>query len=433
MSSRVTFPKLLKRIRSKRHVAPVQKVKKSFLSSSLIHTLRSSKSLRFTQLSFNGYSFESRSRLGALVRPVTSFTKVFITYLIKKIKDIFSLLRYLITMWGKIARSFKTKSVQKLIWSRGKLGRPVINFVVFTFAFLVFTVGKLFNSSPLVNNQPLNKDYLSEVSDIIPQREIATTTVPDSRKRTEYFAYTIQSGDTLSGIGQKFKISSDALKYVNSLTDSSVLKVGSSISIPPVSGLIHKVESGDTLASIAKKYDVPEQAVADFNYILNTSELAMGTELVIPDAKIPQPVFTPVFSTIPQFQNPVMAPNLAGGWCIWPTTSRIITQYFSWYHNGLDIATPWGTYPPIFACSSGTVTRAGWDPWGLGLHVQIDHDNGFTTVYGHMNRIDVGYGQRVERGEGIGVMGSTGRSTGPHVHFIVKYGGVPQNPLDYVN
>jgi murein DD-endopeptidase MepM/ murein hydrolase activator NlpD len=80
---------------------------------------------------------------------------------------------------------------------------------------------------------------------------------------------------------------------------------------------------------------------------------------------------------------------------------------------------------------SGVVIRAGWDPWGLGLHVRIDHGNGYITIYGHMSRLDVSYGQEVDRGQIIGIMGSTGNSTGPHVHFMVEYNGVAQNPLNF--
>ncbi|OGC77049.1 hypothetical protein A2619_01465 [candidate division WWE3 bacterium RIFOXYD1_FULL_39_9] len=89
--------------------------------------------------------------------------------------------------------------------------------------------------------------------------------------------------------------------------------------------------------------------------------------------------------------------------------------------------------PPIFACTGGKVVRAGWDPYGLGLHVRIDHGNGYSSIYGHMSRIDVGYGQNVGRGQVIGLMGNTGRSTGPHVHFILNFNGVAQNPLNYTN
>jgi murein DD-endopeptidase MepM/ murein hydrolase activator NlpD len=179
---------------------------------------------------------------------------------------------------------------------------------------------------------------------------------------------------------------------------------------------------------------VPSQAIADFNYLIDTSKLAVGTELVIPGAKIPQPVVVPSQVLPTALANgPSVDKSASKGWCMWPTSVRIITQYFSWYHNGVDIATPWGSMPPLFACAGGTVTRAGWDPWGLGLHVRINHGNGYETVYGHMSRLDVSYGEEVSKGDVIGLMGSTGHSTGPHVHFIINYKGTPQNPLNYIN
>ncbi len=424
--------RFLPKLSRKRETRERQKTSQGLFGSSLIHTLRNSKSQRSTQLSFKGYGFDNGRKSDTFIRPITGFFGALFKYIGKKIKDLFLGVRRLFVNLGRLLKKIKEKSIQKLIWSRGKLGRPVVNLVVFTTAFLVFTIGKLFNSSSLVNSQTVPSDYLVSTSDIIPQRELAATLVPESRKRTTYTTYSVRPGDTLSSIGQQFKISTDAIKYVNNLTDNSILAVGKELSIPPVSGLIHTVKEGDTLASIATKYDVPQQAVADFNYILNTSNLAAGTELVIPDAKVPQPVYVPTLPTIPVFSPVVPAPAVGNGYCVWPTASRLISQYFSWYHNGLDIATPWGqAMPPIYACTEGVVTRAGWDPWGLGLHVEVDHQNGISTVYGHMSSIDVGYGQRVGRGEVIGFMGNTGRSTGPHVHFIVKVNGSAQNPLQY--
>jgi murein DD-endopeptidase MepM/ murein hydrolase activator NlpD len=325
----------------------------------------------------------------------------------------------------------KAFTIKKLIWSRGRLGRPVANLIVLVIAFSVFTFGELLSSSRFVSSQEISEDYLINITDVIPNRNVATTLVPDERKQTESFAYTVEDGDTLSTIGELFKISSDALEYVNGLTSSSVLAIGDTLIIPPVSGLIHKVASGDTLGSIAEKYDVAPQAIADFNYILDTSTLAVGDELVVPGASVPTPVipFIPNYPTAPIYAFDV--PSLGDGF-IWPTTVNIITQYFAWYHNGIDIAVPWGWgMPPVYASSSGTVTRAGWDPWGLGLHVGIDHGNGFETVYGHLSRIDVGYGQRVSKGQGLGLMGNSGRSTGAHLHFTIKYNGVSQNPYNY--
>lgn len=393
----------------------------------MLFTLKHPKSKRHYQLRFRG--FEPNRKLPG------DFFKYLVRYLLKKIRDLLRLLSLTALFSHKLPSRMKEYLIKKLIWSRGRLGRPIANLAVMVIAFLVFTFGEVLNSTRFVSGGEIDPDYLTYTSDIIPNVQTATTTVPESRKRAESFEYTVQEGDTLSSIGEKFRISTDAIKYVNNLTDSSILSIGQTIVIPPVSGLIHTIEEGDTLASIAEKYDVATQAIADFNYILDTSKLSVGTELVIPGAKVPQPVIpaapAPGITPTPPSVPPA-APSQ--NFCVWPTTTRIITQYFTWYHNGLDISKPSNMgYPPIYSCTGGTVVRAGWDPFGLGLHVRIDHGNGYETVYGHMSSVYVSYGQQVSRGTAIGLMGSTGRSTGPHVHFMVKYNGVPQNPLNYTN
>ncbi len=365
---------------------------------------------------------------------VVGFLPVLPRYVLRKFKQFVFGIGHSGVFFQERIVYLKELLVSKLIWSRGRLGRPIATSIVLLSSFLMFSFGELFSSTRLVSSQELHPDFLASTSDIIPQRNIALTSIPEDRKGSKAFTYTVQGGDTLSSIGAKFRISVDALKYVNNLTDASVLHVGDKLTIPPVTGLIHKVHPGDTLSSIARKYDVPAQAIADFNYILDTSKLAVGTELVIPGAKVPQRVIRPNSSTggRPLAQLPQAKPSK--DFCVWPSSVRIITQYFTWYHNGVDIANPHGTaLPPLYACTSGVVTRAGWDPFGLGLHVRIDHGNGYETVYGHMSRIDVSYGQHVSRGQVIGIMGSTGRSTGPHVHFMVKVHGVPQNPLNYMH
>jgi murein DD-endopeptidase MepM/ murein hydrolase activator NlpD len=107
---------------------------------------------------------------------------------------------------------------------------------------------------------------------------------------------------------------------------------------------------------------------------------------------------------------------------------RFVTQYFTYYHNGIDI----GGYSPIYASDGGRVVLSGWDPWGLGYRVKIDHGNGFATTYGHMSRIDVSVGQDVVRGQVIGQTGNTGNSFGTHLHFIIQQGGRHLNPLSFL-
>lgn len=390
-----------------------------------------SRSRRSSQISFDGFRPQGRNIFEKLLYVFLDFTRFIRKYIQRKIRLLVSFVRGLFVKSIVFSADSKGWLVKKLIWSRGKLGRPIATGIVTCAALVVFMFGEVFNNSKFVNSQEVNPEYLSNVSDIIPRKTVALTTIPESRKRSESFVYVVEGGDTLSSIGNKFKISVDAIKYVNNLTDSSVLKVGQELTIPPVSGLIHEVASGDTLESIANKYDVASQAIADFNYILDTSSLSVGDELVIPGAKVPEPVYIPTVPAVVAPPVTTVDPNAGGNWCIWPLPGGIVTQYFSWYHNGLDIAEG-GWLPPLYACGNGTVIRSGWDPFGLGLHVRIDHGNGYETVYGHMSRLDVGVGQRVSQGQVIGIMGSTGRSTGPHVHFMVKYNGVAQNPLNYV-
>jgi murein DD-endopeptidase MepM/ murein hydrolase activator NlpD len=400
--------------------------------SGSLFTIKKATSKRFFQLSFEGFRPHGRNPYEQFFNSWKEFLKTLIVYAFKKLGFIILLVFKIFALIFHIPNQAKGLLVSKLIWSRGKLAKPIVTGVIMLAAFSVFTFGEIFSSSTLIINQPVSADYLATTNDIIPKKEIALTTLPDARKRTESFVYNVQPGDTLYSIGEKFKISTDALKYVNGLTDTSILSIGQEVIVPPTAGLVHKVEAGDTLTSIAEKYEVPVQAIADFNYLLDTSRLALGTELVIPGGKVPK--YVPPVIIMDTAISSVGSAGQASpnrSLCVWPTTVRYISQYFSWYHNGVDIATPSGAMPPIISCMSGVVVRAGWDPWGLGLHVRIDHGNGYETVYGHMSRIDVSYGESVKRGEVIGLMGSTGRSTGPHVHYMVKYNGAPQDPLKF--
>ncbi len=398
----------------------------------MVFTIKRPASKRFFQLSFEGFRPQGKNKFEQFMNIWAEFFRSLLEYIWDKFIDLMYFLGTILVFVIRLPFVAKAFIVKKLIWSRGKLGRPLAFVTVVAVSLGVFTIGEVLSSYDFISSQQVKADYLATSSDIIPKKEMAVTTVPEERRHTEPFSYFVEAGDTLFSIGNKFKISTDAIKYVNNLSDSSILKIGQEIIIPPVAGLIHTVERGDTLSTIATKYDVPAQAIADFNYLLDTSSLALGTELVIPGGKVPKVVpVVAVYSGAPSTGS-ASSPDADRGFCAWPSTVRIITQYYSWYHNGVDIAKPHSMgMPPLLSCTSGTVVRAGWDPFGLGLHVRIDHGGGYETVYGHMSRIDVSYGQKVSRGEVIGLMGNTGRSTGPHVHFMVKYNGVAQNPLNF--
>jgi len=194
------------------------------------------------------------------------------------------------------------------------------------------------------------------------------------------------------------------------------------------------VKKGDTLTKIAKKYDVDEiEEVIEFNKLADASDLIVGQKLILPGGT--QPRAAPVYRTTGRLATVAApVPSIAvpaGTLYAWPATVSRITQYFGWRHKGLDIAGPIGT--PIIASRSGNVTRArcGWNG-GYGCHVILDHGDDVQTLYAHASRIYVDVGEVVDQGQTIAGMGSTGRSSGSHLHFEVRVGGRTQNPLKYV-
>jgi murein DD-endopeptidase MepM/ murein hydrolase activator NlpD len=255
-----------------------------------------------------------------------------------------------------------------------------------------------------------------------------TQTLISEKVRDKIFEYEVKPGDTLSSIADKFDVSVDTILWQNDLTSKDSIKPGQTLEILPVTGIAHAVRKGDTVYSVAKKYDVDPQQIVNypFNSYVNdeTFELAIGQTLVVPDGAKPNVV--PVSPRIRQI-TPDAGTVVASGNFVWPASGKI-TQYFVWYHKALDIAN--NAAPNILATDSGTVVVAGWlDNYGYGNRVVIDHGNGFRTLYAHLSRIYVVPGQSVNRGDAIGKMGSTGRSTGIHLHFEVLQNGVNLSPL----
>lgn len=251
-----------------------------------------------------------------------------------------------------------------------------------------------------------------------------------SKVRDSIIKYSVQSGDTVASIANKFGVSEDTIRWQNSISGDKI-KIGQSLDILPVTGIAHTVGKGDTVYSIAKKYDAEPQAIVDFpfNSFANdeTFELAIGQTVIVPDGVMP----TSGGVAIPRSRQltPDAGTVVASGQFVWPTQG-IITQRFSWYHPGIDIANP--AEPLDVAADSGRVIYAGWDATGYGNMVLIDHGNGFKTRYAHLSQFMVVSGQTVARGQTIGRMGSTGHSTGPHTHFEIILNGVHVNPLNYL-
>lgn len=256
---------------------------------------------------------------------------------------------------------------------------------------------------------------------------VDTTTIESQKPRRDVESYTVKSGDTVSSIAKQYGVDIESINYLNDFTDTEVLRPGDTVKIPPVSGVIVTVKKGDTIETLAKKYGLPSsQPIVDwpYNSFANdeTFTLTAGQTLVLPGGKAPTaaPVIAP---------RSVSGPSLFAGGSgkfVWPTNG-IITQYFSWYHPADDIANNIGTV--VVAADAGRVVTVLYQNHDYGYHVIINHGNGYTTLYGHLSRIDVSEGQNVGRGQQIGLMGSTGRSTGSHLHFEISLGGTRVNPL----
>lgn len=251
-------------------------------------------------------------------------------------------------------------------------------------------------------------------------------TLVSEKVRDSVKEYKVEDGDTVATIAKKFGVDADTIRWQNSLTNDKI-KVGQTLEILPVTGIAHKVAKGDTVYSIAKKYDSSAQAVVDFpfNTFSNdeTFELAIGQVVMVPDGVKPAEA---IMSPRTRQLTPDAGSVVASGAFAWPTNGTI-SQNFAWYHPGTDIANKGG--PNVVAADAGVVTYAGCLNWGYGCHVRVDHGNGYTTLYAHFSQIYVVVGQRVNRGNALGKMGSTGRSTGTHLHFEIAKNGVKLNPL----
>ncbi|MEK7168680.1 MAG: M23 family metallopeptidase [Patescibacteria group bacterium] len=254
----------------------------------------------------------------------------------------------------------------------------------------------------------------------------AIETLVSEKVRDGIKEYTVEEGDTIASIAKKFGVDTDTIKWENNLTGDKI-KLGQTLKILPVVGIAHKVAKGDTVYSIAKKYDSSAQAVVDFpfNTFSNdeTFELAIGQIVIVPDGVKPAETIT---SPRIRQLTPDAGSVVASGNFVWPTAGTI-SQNYAWYHPGTDIANR--ASPNVLAADSGRVTYSGCLTYGYGCHVRIDHGNGFTTLYAHFSQLYVTVGQSVSRGSAIGKMGSTGRSTGTHLHFEVAKNGVKLNPL----
>ena len=244
-----------------------------------------------------------------------------------------------------------------------------------------------------------------------------------------YYRYAVQDGDSLGTIARRFGVDTKYIEWNNAdvIDDVDLLAVGEMLQVPSVPGIIHGVRAGETLTEIAVKYEAEVQDIIDFpaNGLSDPNQLREGAlVLVVGGQRLPPPALSlrpgPVS---PEFVD--REPSEFG--FVWPVVD-MVTSFFGPYHPlGIDISAPW---VPVAASAAGRVIFVGGDTCcSYGLYVEIDHGSGYETLYAHLSAISVGIGEWLERGQILGISGSTGRSTGAHLHFELLRNGFGQNPL----
>lgn len=319
-----------------------------------------------------------------------------------------------------------------LYHKRGKYARPFIHSAMMAIIFFAVTLGPKFVQQSF-GAEAVREDAVSGVDAVgVSLDSTGIVTLESNKTWNQVTDYTVKDGDTLSSIASKFGVSIDSVKWANTNINWQKIKPGVSVSIPPVTGVVYKVKPGDTVYSIAKKLQTDPQGIVDFP--LNTFSddetfaLVAGQTLIVPDGVMPNES-APTAPTLANILTPDAGSVSATGKFVWPGFGRI-TQPFRSYHPGVDIANHDGG--SIIAADSGTVIVSGWTNTGYGNHIIIDHGNGYKTLYGHLSSISVVTGQRVSRGSTIGQMGSTGRSTGTHLHFEIRTASGNVDPLGFL-
>ncbi len=250
--------------------------------------------------------------------------------------------------------------------------------------------------------------------------QVAGIQVPESFSRVEplfYTAYRVQKGDMIGTIAERFGLNQDTLVSFNGIKNSRLLQIGQFLRIPNQDGILYTVKPKDTLAGIGEAYEADTATISYANgFQVDTP--APETRLFIPGARMAS----------------VDLQEINGDLFIWPVRGWVTSPYgyrtspftgARQFHSGIDIGAALGT--PIKAAMAGRVSSTGYDI-NSGNYVVVSHHSGYRTFYGHLNVIRVETGGYVKTGDRIGDVGSTGLSTGSHLHFTVFKNGVTVNP-----
>ncbi len=253
------------------------------------------------------------------------------------------------------------------------------------------------------------------------QKGPISTQAPEDRG-LYYSVYKVAKGDTIGAIADQAGITTDSIVSFNDIKNTRTIQPGILLRVPSQAGILYTVKAGDTIDSVAAAYSISGDAIIDANGLLSAT-LDPGTPIFLPDARLPS----------------FKLREINGDLFRWPVNGEISSRY-GWrtdpftglrgFHNGLDIAAWMGS--PIRAAMEGRVADTGYSP-SFGNYILIAHHSGYASFYGHLSVIKVRPGQAVALGQVIGLVGNTGYSTGPHLHFTVFKNGTTVNPANLLH
>lgn len=281
---------------------------------------------------------------------------------------------------------------------------------------------------------PDSPQYVVQTYTYVKKLEKAEAELKKQGKPLEITAYVVKAGDSLWSIASRFDLELDTIIGSNKLKDINTLKQGATLRIPNQDGVFVTVSKKDSIAKLAEKYGSIKEAVYLANSLDSKAQLRAGSEIFLPGAKIAAVAESGGKRT----GRLTAAVTTSSRRFRWPLIGQISSR-FGWrrspfgrrrvFHSGLDIRAPRGR--GIVAAGDGRVVHSGW-MGGYGRTIVISHSGGLATLYGHCSSLVVKNGAYVKSGQLIARVGSTGRSTGNHLHFEVRKNGSPQNPLRFL-
>lgn len=393
---------------------------------------------------------EDTDNLSRAFSQIDFFSKDLRSYLEQRSRQVFFFAYAFLLLWVSIFSNLKGLAVSKMFWGRGSLYRGSFHILM-----AVVTLGAVLSGvSARLNIIAADSVGLDVSSGIIGRQDFLSqagtaesiTAVGDLDTDYRVYKHEVEKGEDLQKIADLYQISTNSIRWANDMKDNTV-NVGQILRIPEIDGAFITVKAGDTLDIIAKRTNGNVADIVDLN--ANTlgyepnPKLDAGMELFIPGGEIilptPTPTRRPFVQAFVPNNNVVQAPssqvvNVPSGSFVHPLLGCpgwSWSRGWSTWHRGADMAKRGGCW--INAAGSGTVVTAQWGSYGEGYHIVIDHGNGIRTRYLHGNgTFAVKVGDKVSAGQNIMYMGSTGNSTGTHLHFDFMVNGARLNPEAYV-